>query len=523
MTGLALEQHQHQHLSIECKQGITLLTMSSVELNEYLRDCLDSNPFLMEDESQRCRHPLELGVSQHISADNLLAEYDRKRPLSQKLAHRQDGDSGLYGKSIEARPNLNDYLSDQAHQALIMEKDRRIADFLIGNIDGNGYLRCSLDEVALACVCSIGCAERVLLALQESVSPGIAARNLQECLSLQLKALLGPGSCLAAEPGGSLPGAPGSSAPGNGTPDNSAPDGRKPQNHSRENEPVAAIAAAIIAGHLENLAAGHLQRIAGSLEAPVEDVQKAVDLLRSFDPRPGLQFLGHSEVMVWPEVLARKDADGNIIVSLCEFCLPKLAIDNSYVDLMQEQKLNPNTKRYLRNEHKAATGLLRAVEMRYLSLRNVSVAIAANQMGFFEHGPSHLAPLTMAVIANETGLSESTVSRVVNGHYMQTPHGLFELKAFFSASLKTLDKNSNAAGSKAGQAAGSTVTNHSQAAIMRSLKQLVEHEDSSMPLSDSQICNCLQDQLNVAISRRTVNKYRTRLGIPSHSLRRRHS
>jgi RNA polymerase sigma-54 factor len=483
--------------------------MSSVELGEYLRDCLDSNPFLMEDESQRCRHPLDLGVSQHISADNLLAEYDRKRPLAQKLAHRQDGDSSLYGKNIEALPSLNDYLADQAHQVLRGETDRRIVDFLIGNIDDNGYLCCSMEEAALACGCPVDCAERVLLALQENISPGIAARNLRECLSLQLNALAessvwpshlpgADGSELAAVAALGCKGGTESGQPG-----------------QQDSGAITAIAAAIVEGHLEDLASGCLERIANSLEVPVEDVQKAVDLLRGLDPKPGRQFLGHNEAMVWPEVLARKDADGNIIVSLCEFCLPKLVIDSSYIDMMQEQKLNPNTKRYLRNEYKAATGLLKAVEMRYLSLRNVSVAIAANQLGFFEHGISHLAPLTMAAIADETGLSESTVCRVANGHYMQTPHGLFELKAFFSTSLKSRGDGLREDGDK--------VSNYSQTAIMCALKQLVEQEDSGMPLSDSQICSCLQDELNVTISRRTVNKYRTRMGIPSHTLRRRHS
>jgi RNA polymerase sigma-54 factor len=477
MAYLGLEQRQQQHLSLECKQGIQLLALSSVELDEYLRDCLQSNPFLKEDERQNRKQPLEASTNQYVSVEGLRDQRGQGWARQKQQVQRLERDSEGYRQAIQQQQGLYDYLETQAKQVLSAAEDIRIADYLIGNIDANGYLRCTVAEVAMACSCETATVMRVLTTLRRNVVPGIAARNLRECLYLQLlskdrwlKALraLSTDAAWAAKMN------------------------------------TITLAKSIVATHLEDLAHGRLKKIAVALDTNVEAIQQAVDLLRSLDPKPGGRFSTDVELQVWPEVVVERDAGGDLAVRLCRFDLPELTVDNLYFETLREQKLNSEARRYINSEYKAAVGLLRAIDLRLHSIRSIASAIVARQLPFFSYGQLYLLPLTMATIAADTGLSESTVSRVVNGRYIQTPQGLFEMRFFFSAALTGLD-----------------AVEHSQGAALCAIRQLIADEDPHDPLSDSELAIRLKQQFKFDISRRTVNKYRGKLGIPTHTLRRR--
>jgi RNA polymerase sigma-54 factor len=484
-----------------------LLGMSTVELSEYLRDCLDTNPFLKEDEHHGRRQAAR--PSHRVSVEGIHAQSTKRRSLMRKLAQRHAQDD-VYEQALEQRPSRFERLFAQARGVFCSERALAIAEYFIGSVDSNGYLRCSIAEAACACACSKTEAARVLGMLQDNVKPGIAARNLQECLALQLRARA---RCLAL-----------------------------PDVHKRK---ALRLALRIVASHLEDLAQGGIKRLAITMQVGESELQAAIDLLRSCDPRPGRSLPVPEALRVLPEVLVEFNQDGDILVSLCHYHLPRLQVNEDYLCALKARRLDAHTRRYIQDEHRQALGLLRAVELRAFSIRDTAAAIVARQQAFFAFGPMHMQPLTQADIAADTGFSESTISRIVNGRYMQTPQGLLEMRAFFSVSLSArgVGNSGIAAGSSSiatGNSIASTADNSdaviggmdasgmpesaaglSQVAVMYALRQLVAAEDPARPLSDSRLCALLCEQMQVDISRRTVNKYRTRMGIPSHSLRRR--
>jgi RNA polymerase sigma-54 factor len=264
------------------------------------------------------------------------------------------------------------------------------------------------------------------------------------------------------------------------------------------------LARTIATDCLEDLARGALKTIAGRLDAPLAEVQAAVDAIRACDPRPGLEFPQEESSAIWPEVELYKTDEGCWHVALLDHSLPALRIDESYLSLLADRQTNAATKSYLRENYRVAQNLLSAIEQRRQSLLAVSRAIFAHQETYIESGFKNLAPLTMKQVAHRAKVSESTVSRIVNTSYAQTPYGLFCLRTLFSSAV-----------------AQSNAQACSSARIKTHLQRLLAEEDPTLPLSDQSLAELVREQLGIEVSRRAINKYRGSLGIPNCARRRR--
>jgi RNA polymerase sigma-54 factor len=452
------EPQQRAHLSVQAQQGIALLSLSALELNEHIANCLEQNVFLEHDERDRRRHPLEAET---------IAVNVRTEALLDRMSKNHTGiTGGSYGeirrefpfeKYMTEQQTLEAYLREALAQELCDEEDMAIGDYLVGNIDAAGYLRIDIDEVAACLRVSAERVARVLAVLQSCAPAGIGARTVEECLLLQLEDA-----------------------------------GR-----------VEELARRVIGEHLADLGAGRIAQVAATLAVQPCEVQQIFDLIRRLDPHPGLQFSCEQRETICPEAVVEHDGTA-YVVRMQEFDLPHLKLSEDYLRMLAKPQLNREAARYLSEQLRAAQGLMTGIEQRRLSIFQVASCIVACQQDFFEKGIDYLQPLTMAQVADQTGVAESTVSRVVNGKYIQTPQGLLEMRSFFHSGL-------------ASRAQGTV----SSQTVKRRIQSLVAAEDPTHPLSDQGI----QDRLaaeGIRVSRRTINKYRQSLNIPAGPQRRRY-
>lgn len=259
----------------------------------------------------------------------------------------------------------------------------------------------------------------------------------------------------------------------------------------------------MISRHLEELSKGQIRHVAQACSSTPLEVQEVCDLIRELNPRPASQFSDEEEHCIWPELELYCDEDNCFSVRHVETLLPALRIDETYLSLLDNPGLQAKTKSYLTENLRLAQGIFNAMEQRKKTMLNVAGAIMYCQQDFCAGGMLAIAPLTMAQVATLADVHESTVSRVVNNTYMQTPHGLIELRRFFSAAVKREDGASCSAES-----------------IKQHLAQMISEEDTKHPLSDQQLADRIASKMGVSISRRTINKYRKSLGILTHTQRR---
>lgn len=459
MPQISLEQDLQQHLGLESIQGISLLTMNSLELGEYLRDQALSNPFLQIKESEHSLHARSEMRSRHVSTERLI---ERTTPHNGSASHSAGGAYGEikreypFEKHLICKPTLAEHLESLAAE-VASEEDMQLFYQLIGNIDAHGYLRASTAEIAAQCKVTKEHIDLALARLQKILPAGIGARNLSECLLLQLEA--------------------------------------KGINNS--------LVTRIVSRHLEDLSRGRIKQVAQACGTTAEEVQDVIELIRSLNPRPASQFSTEEEPCIWPELELYCEEQNCFSVRQVDSLLPSLRIDDTYLALLNSTELPVKTKSYLVENFKLAQNLFSAIEQRKKTILNVAGAIMYCQQDFCTGGFLSIKPLTMSQVASLAQVHESTVSRVVNNTYMQTPHGLIELRRFFSAGIKKEDGASCSA-----------------ACIKQHLSRLVSEEDSKHPLSDQQLAEKLAAIVKVTISRRTINKYRTALNIPTHSQRR---
>jgi RNA polymerase sigma-54 factor len=456
--GVAQEPQVRPHLSAEARQGIELLSLSVLELNEHIANSLEENVFLEHDERDMRKHPLEPdAIKMNIRTESLLA---RMRGSHAGVA------GGSYGEIRREFPfekymteqqtlvtRLGNLLAQELHDSL----DMAIGDYLVGNIDTVGYLRIELDEVAARFEVSHARVERVLRVIQACAPAGIGARDVEECLLLQLEAA--------------------------GQADD--------------------LTRRVIKEHLFDLAAGRFVRIAAELGVGAGDIQRTFDLIRGCDPHPGLQFSsGHRQVVCSEAVVERDGAAW--VVRMQDFDLPQLKLSEEYLRMLDDPQIDKQTSRYLSKQLRAAQGLMTGIEQRKLTIFQIASCIVARQQEFFDRGIEHLQPLIMAQVAAQVGVSESTVSRVVNGKYLQTPRGTLEMRYFFHSGVDS-----------------ATREGVSSQTVRRRIQGMIADEDPAHPLSDQELQNQLAVE-GIKLSRRTVNKYRTSLNIPSRVQRKRH-
>ncbi|MGI5868806.1 MAG: RNA polymerase factor sigma-54 [Kiritimatiellia bacterium] len=359
--------------------------------------------------------------------------------------------------SIPVFQSLQGHLLDQLDLLDLEEVDRLVAEQIVGSIAEDGYLRTPLaDIVQVVPGASMSQAERVLHVVQAFDPPGIGARNLRECLLLQIR-----------------------QGPLQGT-----------------------LAERIVEQHLNLVENRQFAAIADALGVAQPEVDEAMGLLAQLEPRPGTAFDLAPPTYVVPEIEVRK-VDGRWTVFLEERDLPRLRISRRYLDMLQSEDLSDEVREYIQGKIRAGMNLIKSIEQRQETIRNVAQAIVDVQRDFFDHGVMALRPLVMATIAGEVGVHETTVSRTVSNKYMRSPQGIHELRYFFTSAIST--------------EAGEDVSSER---VKMMVKQIVEAEDPARPLSDQDIERKLADE-GINIARRTIAKYRGILKIPASHRRRR--
>lgn len=353
--------------------------------------------------------------------------------------------------------SMTDYLLEQLNYLTLTEKEIEIGEYLIWNIRDDGYLdeSLSLDNVARIFECDIQLVESVLKKIQMFDPVGIGARDLQECLLTQLRGTNGHSS----------------------------------------------LARVIVESHFDDFKNRRYDRILSELEIEPEELKDVVSEIARLNPKPGIGIFNSKQNYIVPDFIVEKVED-EFVVSLNDWNIPPLRISQTYKKLLQNRKrTDRDTRQYIKKKIESARWFINSIYQRKITMLNVMQAILEKQYDFFAKGPSHIKPLIMREIAEIINMDISTVSRVVNGKYVQTDFGVYELKYFFNERLETDD--------------GEEISTRK---IKTRIREMVEKENPLKPLSDEKISGVLSDE-GFPVARRTVAKYREQLGIPVARLR----
>jgi RNA polymerase sigma-54 factor len=471
MVGHGLHQTQnlalHQVLSPQLQQSLLILQTPLLELRNLVRQEMETNPVLEELPDQSAVDgPAE---AESAADNNFKDEFEKLASLDEEWRDYMS-QSGSYNRSQEAQDKrqfffdsipvqetLQQNLIGQLNQTALSANDRKTAEMIIGNIDDNGFLQSTPEQMALNSGIPKENFEKLLTLIQSFHPAGVGARDLRECLLLQL------------------------------------------QRQSKENT----LEYKIISEHMEDLGKRRFHEIARRMDIGVDEVQKAADKIARLNPRPGQIFAAAPQNYVLPDVTVEK-VDGDYQIILNDEQIPHLRISSLYKDIIAQGNNGSEVKDYIRDKIRSGKFLIRSIHQRQQTISNIAHQIVSRQHEFFEHGPSHLKPMTMSEIADAIGVHETTVSRAVSGKYMATPQGIFEMKYFFTSGYQT--------------AAGESMSNTS---VKEAILDLVKHEDGNTPFSDQQIVEILNGQ-GIPIARRTVAKYRDELNILPSTMRRKY-
>ena len=400
--------------------------------------------------------------------DDFQAEFDKLAQLDQEWRdhYAQSNTAGrstaedeerrqFMFDSLVAGQSLQEILLEQVRDAELTPEQLPLAELMVGNIDERGYLAASLEELAATTGVPLERFAAVLTVVQSFQPPGVGARDLGECLRLQLE--------------------------------------RAGRQETLEYK--------MVTGYMEALGRRRFPEIARALNQDVVDIQEAADRIGHLEPHPGRAFLADTDQYVVPEVFVQKSGE-EWVVTLNNEQVPHLRISNHYKDLMARHETDPATREYIRDKIRAGKFLINSLHQRQQTIHNIATEIVKRQRDFMELGTAHLKPLTMNQVAEVVGVHETTVSRGVNGKYMETPHGVFEMKHFFTSGFTAAD--------------GQSVANTS---IKDMVTEIIKGEDQFAPLPDDAIVKLLVAK-GITIARRTVAKYRGELNILPSNLRR---
>ena len=369
-----------------------------------------------------------------------------------------DREEYSYEQFVSKEETLEDFLLLQLTFSNLKDRDLKIGRYIVEAIDENGYLTAAIDQIAKIFKTDCEKIEKILDVIQTFEPIGVGARNLKECLIIQLaaKGLLDE------------------------------------------------VTEYIILNHLEDLGDNKLNKIAKAIGIPVSQVQMVSDLIRTLEPKPGRSFAGGENVKyIVPDVFVEKMAGDYIVISN-ESSIPHIMVSPYYNSLAREAKNDEELSKYITDKFNSALWLIKSIEQRKRTIYNVVTAVVRHQKEFLDKGPKYLKTLTLKQVADDIGMHESTVSRSVNGKYMQTPRGVFEIKYFFSGGITGQD--------------GEGVSSNS---IKTMIKEIIDGENPAKPFSDQDIVGVLSER-GIEISRRTVAKYREGMNILSSSKRRRY-
>ncbi|HPX81042.1 MAG TPA: RNA polymerase factor sigma-54 [Syntrophales bacterium] len=475
-----LKLSQQLIMTPQLQQAIKLLQLSRLEMVDMINQEMEENPLLEEvsigedmieeapaetdslrsletDEIKPVDHTVEITGEgdgrEDFDWNNYLEDYG---PMGVTYQRAED-EGASWDNILTKTKSLTDHLMWQLKLSPMTETEMRVGEQIIGNLDQNGYLQASIEEIADQEHAAADFVTRVLKTVQSFDPPGIAARDLTECLLIQAR-LLG------------------------------------------ETNPLVET---IIRDHLKDLEMKNYPQIARKLKVEIDEVVQAVMVISNMDPKPGSAFQEEKVQTVIPDVYVYKSGDDYKIV-LNDDGMPRLRISNFYREIMAGMDGGRDVdigKRYIKERVQSATWLIKSIQQRQKTIYKVAESIVNHQRNFFEKGINYLKPLVLRDIAMDVEMHESTISRVVTNKYMQTPAGLFELKYFFSSGLS--------------KGNGENIASKS---VKEEIRKLIAEENPRKPLSDNEIVMMLKAS-GIKIARRTVAKYREMINILPSSRR----
>ncbi|HLN85917.1 MAG TPA: RNA polymerase factor sigma-54 [Candidatus Limnocylindrales bacterium] len=466
----------------QLQQAIKLLQLSRIELEEMVIKELQENPALEEGQTEDTENgeqprgevqnsmtgeSSELTVNRELSTVDKIGTLDWQEYLDTHSnsmhgsltaeAGADDGDSPpSWENSLTKKTSLEDHLLWQLRLSKITDVESSIGLYIIQNLDENGYLTLTVDEICAATETTPGVVEALLKRIQYFDPVGVAARNLRECLLVQLENL--------------------------GLSDS--------------------LAAVIVGNYLSFLESKRYERLAKDLNVTIEEIADAAHLIASLEPKPSRGFEQDEVRTVLPDVFVEK-IGGEWVIYLNDDGVPRLRVSSLYRRMAgQEGAAEEEARQYLQEKVRAATWLIKSIQQRQQTLMKVTQSIFKFQVEFLDHGVSHLKPMVLRDVAEDIHMHESTVSRATANKYVHTPQGLFELKYFFQSAIST--------------GTGEDVASES---VKQKIRQIIDGEDPRSPYSDQYIATALSTD-SIEIARRTVAKYREAMGILPSSRRR---
>ena len=444
--------------------AIKLLQLSRLELMDTIQQELEENPALEEvtdvvDEEQSAEQSeavatekpikevtIEEKINDNIDWSNYLDEYNS----SGRIHFESEKKSAPNFESFVARKeSLNDHLRWQLGMTFQEKEQQRIGSLIIGNLDKDGYLKVSVEELVES---SKSTTEKVnkILSLMQTFDPiGVCARDLSECLLIQA-------------------------------------------NHFGLNNTVVTD---IISNHLKHLENKNYKALSRALKVSIEEILSAVNVIKALEPKPGRQFSDEEPQYIIPDIFVYK-SENEFVIMINDEGMPKLQVSSFYKNAIKRgEKISGSAKSYMQEKMRSAAWLIKSIYQRQKTIYRVVESILKFQQDFFEKGIAYLKPMVLRDVAQDIGMHESTISRVTTNKYAYTPQGIFELKYFFNSSINRID----------GEAIASV-------SVQEKIKQIIAGEDPKKPYSDDKISKLLKE-LNIDIARRTVAKYRERLKV----------
>jgi len=476
----SFQQRQTQQLMLapQMRQSLKILQVAALDLRATIQEELQANPTLEEmpmddvsleksatsgdENSGPDDDPRE---EMNFSKDQQMLErigQDWRDHMSDTGGIRQttseeDERRQHFYDSLTTETSLQQHLMQQAELAEVSPKELEALRYLVGSLDDRGYLTATLSDLALLTSLPLEVMQEAARILKTFDPPGIGAENLSDCLLIQL-------------------------------------------NHQGRGKSVAAR---IVRDHFELLVRRRIPDLSRKMGLSPEIIQDAIEIIGALDPAPGRRFADDANRVVVPDVTVEKD-NGEWQIFLNQDYIPRLRLSGTYKDLIAKGRLSKQESDYLREKLRSGKFIINAIEQRQRTIERITREILKHQQEFFEEGVAKLKPLTMTQIADIIGVHETTVSRALANKYIKTPHGVFEMKFFFTSGYQS--------------DAGASVANTS---VKEMIADIIASEDPGQPRSDQEIVGLLQEK-GLKIARRTVAKYREELGLLPSNLRRRY-
>ena len=461
-----LKLTQQLIMTPQLQMAIKLLQLSRLEMLDTIRQELEENPALEEvqdtgsdenlteqpettnsDASPAEEVTIEEKIHDDIDWSIYLGEYNTPGRVSYEA---EDKDTPRYEAFIAPKKSLQDHLLWQFLMTKPARKEEKVASLIVGNLNKDGFLDGSVEEIAIMSDTPVEEVETILTKMQTFDPVGVCARDLKECLLIQAK------------------------------------------HFGFENT----IITDIISNHLHDLEKKNYKGICKALKTSLDEVIAAVNVIKAFEPKPGRQFSEETPQYINPDIYVYK-LDNDFVVMLNDDGMPKLRVNSFYKNTISRgKKISGEAEDYIQDKIRSAAWLIKSIHQRQKTIYKVMKSILGFQREFFEKGIAHLKPMVLRDVAQDIGMHESTISRVTTNKYAYTPQGIFELKYFFNSSIK--------------RAQGGNIAS---ASVQEKIRQIILNENPKKPYSDDKISQLLKEEHQIHIARRTVAKYREMLKV----------